>query len=158
MQRFNVSPKNPFTVMKTTTRFPFIHKAMLFGFVCATLLFSACSDKKDNPQPANAPVDLPSNVVGTFTGDVSYTSGSGIPIANAGDGTATLTKTGDKTYSISFSDGVPAVTNLKFKTASGGSYSSIDSDGSTAGMELSASRLSVGVTKGSQTWGFAGTK
>ncbi len=117
----------------------------------------ACSSD-DDASPASAFVELPSTVVGTFTGDLSYTKPGAMPISNSGDGTATLTKTGDKTYSISFSDGVPTITGLKFQSASSGSYATVASDGSTAGMTLSSNSMAVSVTKGTETWGFSGSK
>ncbi len=144
--------------MKTMTRFTTFSKVMLFTLVCTSLIFSACSDESDDPQPANAPVDLPSNVIGTFTGQLTYTDGGSVFIVNSEDGTATLTKTGDKTYSVSFSDDAPAITGLKFKAAAGGAYASLDSDGSASGMDISATSLSIGVTNASKNWAFTGTK
>ena len=127
-------------------------KAILLALAFAA---ASCGSKKEETAPANSVVELPAAVVTAYNGQLSYT-GSTI-IANS-NGTATITKTGDKTYSITFSDQVPALINLKFQTASGGNYATIGSDGSTAGMMLTSSALNIGVTKGSETWGFSGTK
>lgn len=125
--------------------------------ILLALAFAAAScSKQDDSAPGSAIVELPAAVVDTYSGQLSYT-GTGAPIGTA-NGTATISKTSDKTYSIRFSDGVPALSNLKFQGASGGSYATVGSDGSTAGMTLSASGLNVGVTKGSENWGFSGTK
>ncbi|MBC8111548.1 MAG: hypothetical protein H7Y04_10850 [Verrucomicrobia bacterium] len=139
--------------MKVSFVSALVQKVMLFAFVC---VLSSCGDKEES-KLNNSVVDLPSNVIGTFTGNLSYTNGSTI-IANDDDGKATVTKTGDKTYSITFSDNAPALTNLKFEAASSGSYATSGSDGSTAGMTLSSSNLSIGATKNGASWGFTGTK
>ena len=128
-------------------------KAALLAFVFAA---SACGSKKDDSAPASVVVELPAAVVSTYSGQLSYTSAAS-PIGTA-NGRATIAKTGDKTYSITFSDGVPALTGLKFQTATGSSYATVASDGSTAGMTISPTTLNVGVTKGSETWGFSGDK
>lgn len=127
-------------------------KAILLAFALAA---ASCGSKKEDTAPANSVVELPAAVVTAYAGQLSYTGSSIIGTSN---GTATISKTGDKTYSITFSDQVPAITNLKFQSASGGNYATVSSDGSTAGMTLTSSALSVGVTKGSETWGFNGTK
>lgn len=142
--------------MKSSTLSSFLHKVLLLAFLCGVA--PACSNDDDSASPASAYVELPSNVVGKFTGDLSYTKPGTMPIANSGDGTATLTKTGDKTYSVSFSDGVPTITGLRFQSGTTGSYATVSSDGSTAGMTLSSNNLAVSVTKGSETWGFNGDK
>ena len=127
-------------------------KAIVLVFAFAA---TSCGSKKEETAPANAAVELPAAVVTAYAGQLSYT---GSAIIGTSSGTATISKTGDKTYSITFSDQVPAITNLKFQSASGGNYATVGSDGSTAGMTLNSSSLNVGVTKGNETWGFSGTK
>ena len=127
-------------------------KAVLLAFALAA---ASCGSKKEETAPANTAVELPAAVVTAYAGQLSY---SGSSIVGTANGTATISKTGDKTYSITFSDQVPAITNLKFQSASGGNYATISSDGSMAGMTLTSSSLNIGATKGSETWGFSGTK
>lgn len=138
--------------------FALLQKFFVLALLCGSA--SACSkDDDDDNSPAGTGIaELPSNVIGTFTGQLAYTKSGSNPISNSSSGTATLSKTGDRTYSIAFSDGVPTITGLKFQTAAAGSYATVSSDGSTAGMALSSSSLSIGVTKGSETWGFTGNK
>ena len=138
--------------MKSSFFYNFAPKAILLAFA---LVAASCSSKKEETAPASTVVELPATVIATYDGQLSYTGSS---IIGNSSGTATISKTGDKTYSITFSDRVPALTNLKFQTASGGSYATVSSDGSTAGMTLTSSTLNIGVTKGSETWGFSGTK
>ncbi len=140
--------------------FSLLQKFFVLALLCG--LASACSkdDDDDNPSGTGGTgiIELPSNVIGTFTGQLAYTKTGSTPISNSGTGTATLSKTSDRTYSLTFSDGVPAITSLKFQTAAAGSYATVGSDGSTAGMALSGNSLSIGVTKGSETWAFTGIK
>lgn len=139
--------------MKSFSLSGFASKAALLAFAFTAY---SCSSKSNDSAPASTVVELPAAVVTTYSGQLSYT-GSAMPIGTA-NGTATIANTGDKTYSIRFSDGVPALTNLKFQAVSGGSYATVGSDGSTAGLTLSPTALSIGVNRGSETWGFSGTK
>ncbi len=130
-------------------------KATFFAALLMLVAFTSCSNDKDDPAPGV--VELPSEVIGVFTGNLSYTGSNGTIVSNE-DGTATVTKTGDKTYSIAFSDGVASITNLKFKKSSDNAYASVGENGSISGMTLSASDLNVGVTANGSIWGFAGSK
>ncbi|GAA4039079.1 hypothetical protein GCM10022409_25890 [Hymenobacter glaciei] len=138
--------------MKSSFFSNFAPKAILLAFALAA---ASCSSKKEETTPTSTTVELPAAVIATYGGQLSYTGSS---IIGSSNGTATISKSGDKTYSITFSDRVPAITNLKFQSASGGNYATVGSDGSTAGMTLTSSDLNIGVTKGSETWGFSGTK
>ena len=89
-------------------------KAILLAFA---LTAASCGSKKEETAPASSAVELPAAVVTAYAGQLSYTGSSLIGTSN---GTATISKTGDRTYSITFSDQVPAITNLKFQSASGG--------------------------------------
>ncbi len=141
--------------MKTLSIAAFAKKAVLLALICAA---SSCGKKEDAAPGGTALVELPPTVIGAFTGQLSYTSATGSSITNATDGRATLAKTGDKTYSLSFSDAVPTITNLKFQSGASGAYASVGSDGSTAGMTLSANSMTIGVSKSAENWAFTGTK
>ena len=89
-----------------------------FIMLIAIVTFAIVSCKKD--------ISLPSGSLTTYVGDLAYTPTSGMPIANT-SGTATIS--GSKgSYTVSFSDGVPSLTGLKFDKESGGNYASESKD------------------------------
>ena len=139
--------------MKASLISAFAPKVLLLVLLCTA---ASCSkDKETAPASSSSIVELPSSVIGSFTGQLSYTGSSVITTTN---GQATLTRTGDKTYSLAFSDAVPAIASLRFQSSANGAYASVGNDGSTTGMVLSATSLTIGVTKGSETWAFTGNK
>lgn len=115
----------------------------------------ACSNEKDDDPKSSASVEVPSTLVTTYTGALSYTKSDGTFKANE-EGKATLTKSGS-TYTITFSDGVPSVSGLRFSSANG-AYATTSSDGSVAGISVKDPTLDINVTKSDATWSFSGTK
>lgn len=115
----------------------------------------ACSNKDDNPKPT-AIVNLPAAVITTYKGSLSYSGKDGTVKANGDDGTATITKNGSN-YTITFSDGVPALSGLSF-IANSGDYASVGENGSVAGVSIRSSRIDISVTMDGNVWGFSGTK
>jgi hypothetical protein len=77
-----------------------ITKMLSLVSLTLVLVFTACK-KKDTV------VALPSENVTSYTGDLGFTGGSCLPIANT-SGKATITES-DKIVSISFSDNVPTL-------------------------------------------------
>jgi len=115
----------------------------------------ACK-KSDTPTPTE--VELPENIIGTFRADCLYYTNGSNNMSTCSGAVATLIDTGNDTYSITFSNNVPALVNLKFEVDNNGNYVSVDIDGSTAGITLSAYDLNVGVNKTSESWRFLGYK
>ena len=117
--------------------------------------FAACTKKSDTVAVATS-VTLPAPAVNApYTGSLSYTGTGGLPIANQ-SGTATIS--GSNPYTITFSDGVPPITNLRFADNGGGNYTTITESGSVAGMTVTTTKLTVGLTSSGATWAFSGTK
>lgn len=114
-------------------------------------LFSSCNKAEEVVESLYA--SLPNATVGEYEGELTYNGSSVITT----QGTATITSTGDKTYKITFSDDVPAITNVKFSVA-GDTYTSVSVSGSTGAITVTGSSLSVGITAGEGTWAFAGDK
>jgi len=121
--------------------------------VLSLLFLFSCAKDPIDPPSTNEYADLPSSLVKSYTGDLSYVPASGMLIAS-NNGTATISKSGD-TYTISFSDNVPSITGLNFKLDSGGSYASVSSDGSVTGISLDDEDFDIGATEGGNTWSFA---
>ncbi len=145
--------------MKTIPNTISLPKSIFAVCVCAMLSLAACGGKDSNPQPTTGgPVELPTNVLGTFTGVATYTKPGTTAIVNNSNAKATLTKTGDKTYSIMFSDNIPTITNLTFQDTGGGVYGSLGEDGTGAGVGVSAKGMAIGYTKDTAGWQFQGTK
>lgn len=106
--------------------------------ILAVTLVTSCKSDDNNPVGIVF-VDLPSGVLGQYTGDLVYTSGTDAVVTE--DGTATISGTG--TYTINFSDGVPSITSLRF-ILSDGEYVSVIDDGITAtGVVIANGSLSV---------------
>ncbi len=70
------------------------------------ILFVSCSSD-DEGSDNNGVVELPADVLGAYAGALSAP-----PVEVFG--TATIVKSGTKTYTINFSDDVPSLTNLEF--------------------------------------------
>ncbi len=132
---------------------------VLKSVVILTLLVSfSCSSDDDGGNggaEGTVIVSLPDSAVGEYTGELSYTSGA-LPTEND-SGTATIVKTGDNVYKITFSDGVPELTGFRF-IASNGNFTSASTGNSSEGVSINGSSLSVGVTEGTSNWAFSGSK
>jgi hypothetical protein len=124
-----------------------ISKFLSAAVVAIALISTSCSKDKV--------VALPSENVTSYTGDLGYT-GSSLPIANPGNGKATISQSGTN-VTISFSDGVPSISGIKFQK-SGSNYVSVSEDGSVAGISFSGDNVSIGVTKDGGTWSFSGKR
>jgi hypothetical protein len=123
-----------------------ISKILSFSALAIVLTFTSC--KKDKT------VELPSENLTTYTGDLTYT-GSGTNVAET-DGKATVSQSG-KIVSISFNYGVPSISSVQFEK-SGSNYTSISKDGSVAGISFQGNTVSIAYTKDGATWGFNGSK
>ncbi len=118
----------------------------------ALLFLSACK-KEDLDDLFD---ELPAEYVATYTGSLGYNITTPTPIANATSGQATITQS-NKVVTISFSNGVPSITGLRFKK-SGSNYASIATDGSVAGINFEGTKANIGYTKDGNTWAFTGTR
>lgn len=135
-----------------------LSKNTLMLFTIGFLALVSCKKQTDGSTSSNdtKTTELPKEVTGTFTGDLSYT-GDGDVIAVAEEGEATVTQKGSSA-SISFSDDVPSILDLQFELKNG-SYSSVGSNGSVVGITITESALDLGVTnKEGEVWSFSGTK
>ncbi len=122
-------------------------------FVLITFAFMSCSDD-ENVSPEGARfVDLPSNLVTSYDGVLQYNVNQ-VPQVTESDATATVSKTGDKVYKVSFSDGVPEVTGLRF-IENNGTFASASDSGSSEGVSLRLNDLSVGIRNGDKHWQFS---
>lgn len=129
--------------------------ALLCNFSC-----SSDDDSSGDSTPDVVFATLPSNALGDYTGELTYTT-TGVPTANP-DGTATITSTGDKVYSITFSDGVPSLTGQRFimsEDGTSGNFTSADAQGeATDGISIEGNSLSIGITENGNSTGFSGSK
>lgn len=103
---------------------------------------SSCSKDTD---PADVDV-----FIGTYKGRVSYTK-VGEESKSNNDGSVTVTKVGS-TYNFIFSDGIPALTGVKFAKKDDNTYVSIGLEGGT-GITITQSKLTMLVLKNGATWG-----
>jgi hypothetical protein len=134
-----------FIPLKKNTRMKKIFYGLKLLALSSLLLLSAC--KKE---------DLFAEYVATYTGSLGYNVTTPNPITNTTSGQATITQS-NKVVSISFSNGVPSITGLRFKK-SGSNYASIATDGSVAGINFEGSKANIAYTKDGNTWAFTGTK
>ncbi len=127
-------------------------RLMMASFLSLSfLLFTSCG--KDET-PTTASVELPTAVLTTYDGALTYTGTAGV--ITVLDGEAEIKKSGSE-YIIEFSDGVPSLTGLNFTNADG-SYATVAANGSVAGIVIDGDDLDVGATVGGNTWAFSGSK
>ncbi len=147
--------------MNTTSIFAFFQKSVYHSFIYALLVMTACGGKDNDTQPVTSgPVELPTGLLGTYTGTVTYTNTSTSPVTTIAktNATAMFAKTGDKIYSVTFSDNVPAITTLTFEAPVNGTYGSMGGDGTGAGVAVSATGTAIGYRKDPEGWQFQGKK
>ncbi|MFD2561818.1 hypothetical protein [Aquimarina rubra] len=120
--------------------------------VLSVLMIVSCGDNDDDGAVAQF-ATLPAETVITYNGELSYTSADGMNIVAGVDGTATISGSGT-VYSISFSNGVPSITGLRFIGSGNGSYATVSTDGSAAGIEIENGNLTVGAQVNGNSWGF----
>jgi hypothetical protein len=124
--------------------------SLAFIFLC---LMVSCK-KSDN----SGIVELPQEVLGTFTGNLTYQiNGDADSQIDNLAGTVTVTKNG-KAVKFSFSDGLPAIDNLKFRGNSGGFVSVVDEGGVAAGISITKNALNFGIDVGGKQYAFQGIK
>lgn len=94
------------------------HKIFSLCFTLIILFVSCSSDNDSNENntdnSTNSFVEIPSSLLGTYTGGVNESGGLASVGVDNELGTATLIASNSKTYSINFSDNVPSITNIKF--------------------------------------------
>ena len=94
----------------------------------ALLSFSSCSDD-DNDDCNPALAELSSDATGAYTGILTF---NGTQVVNQ-SGTATITESSCKTYTISFSDDVPSITDAQFiGTSNNTVFTYVSSDATTS--------------------------
>ncbi|WP_159092349.1 hypothetical protein [Aquimarina sp. Aq107] len=120
--------------------------------VLSVLFISSCGSDDDGT-PAEEFVTLPASLVTTFDGELTYTPANGMGIVAGVDGTATISGSGS-TYTISFSDGVPSITGLRFIGSGNGTYATVGTDGSAAGIDIENEELTIGAQVGGNSWAF----
>ena len=119
---------------------------LLVLFAVVSLAIASC--KKN--------VSLPSSVKTSYVGTLGYSSSSGTPITNAVSGIATIS--GSKGhYTVSFSNGVPALSGLRFEKKNG-SYATVSKNGSSTGIVVDGDMFIIGAYKDGESWSFTGTK
>ncbi len=132
--------------MKTIQNLNAVSK-IVFALIFFT--FISCSDDK-NVAPEGAQfVDLPNSLLTDYNGSVNYNN----TIIEV-DATATISKTGNKVYKVSFSDEVPEITGLHF-IENDGTFASASGSDSAEGVGLRTGNLSVGVTNDGKQWQFS---
>ncbi|WP_299251386.1 hypothetical protein [uncultured Aquimarina sp.] len=134
------------------TRNNFLKNLSKVVLVLSVLFITSCGSDDDGVV-ADAFVTLPTDLLTTYNGELTYTPGDGMGIVAGVDGTATISGSGS-TYTISFSDGVPSLTGLRFIGNGNGSYASVATDGSSAGISIESDELRIGARVGSDSWGF----
>ena len=100
-------------------------------------------------------VELPSSVLTTYTGALTYTGSDGT-IISENDGTAVISESGS-TYTIEFNYNVPTLSGLRFED-NNGSYATIGTNNSSSGIAINGDEIDIAVTKSGDNWAFAGTK
>jgi len=130
----------------------FLRNLSKVALVVSVLFISSCSSDDDNPVEDQF-VTLPAAVVTTYDGELTYTPASGMGLVVNEPGTATISGSGS-TYTISFSNGVPSITGLRFIGSGNGSYATVSTNGSVAGIDIENDELTVGATVGSDVWAF----
>ncbi|WP_299902311.1 hypothetical protein [uncultured Aquimarina sp.] len=121
--------------------------------VLSVMFISSCGSDDDGTVPAEPFVALPSEVLTTFSGELTYTPASGMGIVAGVQGTATISVSGTN-HTISFSDGVPSITGIRFLGSSNGNYASVGTSGSVAGIVIEGNELTIGATMDSNVWAF----
>lgn len=122
---------------------------MAFAFI----LFLSCS-KDENGVPDGAKfVELPASLTTSYNGILQYNVNQ-TPQVTESNATATLTKTGDKVYKVTFSNNVPEIGGLRF-IENNGTFDSASGSGSAEGISLRSGDLSVGITNGDKQWQFS---
>ena len=128
-------------------------------FMLTLLLSFSCSkddDDSDNDTSDSLFETLSSDLIGEYTGLLTFQSTDAVGPTLNSEGTATITSTGDAVYTITFSDDVPEITDLRF-IVSDGEYTSASTSGSIQGISISDGMLSVGVTDSGNNWSFSGS-
>lgn len=123
--------------MKATTK----TLTFLFFSLVLILSFSACSSDTD---PADT--DL---FVGTYKGDISYTSLDPAKHITASDGKVIVNKVGSS-YSFHFDHKIPDLNNVKFEKKDDNTLISIGSG--LKGITITKDKLTMLVTMGGETW------
>ncbi|WP_421945560.1 hypothetical protein [Pedobacter sp.] len=85
--------------------------------------------------------------VGTYTGTVSYRSGT--TTINSTDGKVTVTKIGEN-YRFFFGSGIPDITGVRFEKTDDNTYVSVGTG--LTGISVDASNLKILVSKDGETW------
>ena len=92
-----------------------VKSILIFSLIITTL--SCSSDDDNNNDVPGAGVALPADKLITYTGILDYIPSSGSQITNL-TGTAKITGSSSN-YTISFSDNVPNISNIKFALIDG---------------------------------------
>lgn len=126
------------------------------AIVLSVFLITSCGSDDDSGDDVVTDLfaTLPAETVTTYTGSLAYTPSNGMGVIVVTDGTATISQSGGS-YTISFSDGVPSITGLRF-LGNEGAYASVSADGSSLGITIDDDELAVGATIGGNAWSFSG--
>jgi len=123
--------------------------------LASSFMFASCGDEDPISDIDDLDVELPTQVITTYEGVLTYTGSDG-NVISALDGEAEIIESGSS-YRIEFSDGVPAITGLNFSNADG-EYVSISGTSSVAGIVIDGDDLDIGVTSDDNVWAFSGSK
>ncbi len=120
-------------------------------------ILTSCSKDDDDNAPLAAVnyVSLPNNLLKTYTGILVYNPASGNEIIDVISGTATISGNSSN-YTISFNNGVPNLTNIRFVLINGQYIhaASNDSDEGIVLRDLDEDQLTIGISKNSNSWEF----
>ncbi len=119
--------------------------------VLSIFLTTSCGDDDDGV--VDAGVILPAALVTTYNGSLSYNPAGDTPIVNV-NATATISGSG-RTYTISFSDGVPSITGVVFLQTEDNVFVSTSVGVSTSQIAINDGELSLGVVIEGDNWSFA---
>jgi len=146
-----------FLTMKTLNLFNYV---ILKSSTFVALLFLvsvSCSSDDDNNNLADNFASLPtSNLVTYSDGSVTYNGSNGTVIVNANTATATITGT-SANYTISFSDNVPSITNIRFARIDD-TYKSVIINGtndSAQSIVIDGNTLAIASNINGNTWAFS---
>jgi len=132
----------------------FVRNLSKVTLVLSILFISSCGSDDDAVVPAvDLFVTLPAEVVTTYDGVLTYNPADGMDIVVNEPGTATISGSGN-IYTISFSNGVPSITGLRFIGSGNGSYATVGGNGSAAGIDIEGDELTVGAEVDGDSWAF----
>ncbi len=120
-----------------------ISKCFVFTlFLASTLTFISCSGDDDNADCLPGIASLSDSLLGTYTGNLTL---NGTEVVNL-SGTASVTESNCKMYTVSFSDNVPSITGVQFIANTNNSTFTYVNSNATVTVTLTEGSLTVSKT------------